>query len=103
MEIVGYEVVEARIPESKDSGSVKNMFRGDVKTAISANPSLVIVIPLLGAVLIFVYIRNSWDIKKRWTLWCLYQSFFIIIFWNFEKSTIFDRPFQENYTYINRK
>ena len=68
MEIVGYEVVEARIPESKDSGSVKNMFRGDVKTAISANPSLVIV----------------------------------IIFWNFEKSTIFDRPFRENYTYINK-
>lgn len=30
------------------------------------------------------------------------QSFFLIIFWNFEKSTIFDRPFRENYTYINK-
>jgi len=56
-----------------------NMFRGDVKTAISANPSLVIVLPLLGAVLISVYVKNSWDIKKRWTLWCLYLSLFFLL------------------------
>lgn len=56
-----------------------NMFRGDIKTAISANPSLVIVLPLLGAVLIFVYAKNSWDIKKRWTLWCLYLSLFFLL------------------------
>lgn len=56
-----------------------NMFRGDIKTAISANPSLVIVLPLLGAVLISVYVKNSWDIKKRWTLWCLYLSLFFLL------------------------
>lgn len=56
-----------------------NMFRGDIKTAISANPSLVIVLPLLGAVLISVYIKNSWDIRKRWTLWCLYLSLFFLL------------------------
>lgn len=78
------------------------MFRGDVKTAISANPSLVIVIPLLGAVLIFVYIRNSWDIKKNGDYGVYISVFFLIIFWNFEKSTIFDRPFRENYTYIDK-
>ena len=55
------------------------VFRGDVKTAISANPSLVIVLPLLGAVLISVYVKNSWDIKKRWTLWCLYLSLFFLL------------------------
>lgn len=56
------------------------MFRGDVKTAISANPSLVIVIPLLGAVLIFVYIRNSWDIKKNGDYGVYISVFFLIIF-----------------------
>ena len=56
-----------------------NMFRGDVKTAISANHSLVIAITLLGTVLIFVYVKNSWDIKKRWTLWCLYLSLFFLL------------------------
>lgn len=56
-----------------------NMFRGDIKTAISANPSLVIVLPLLGAVLISVYVKNSWDIRKRWTLWCLYLSLFFLL------------------------
>lgn len=56
-----------------------NMFRGDIKTAISANPSLVLVLPLLGAVLVSVYVKNSWDIKKRWTLWCLYLSLFFLL------------------------
>lgn len=56
-----------------------NMFRGDIKTAISANSSLVIVLPLLGAVLISVYVKNSWDIRKRWTLWCLYLSLFFLL------------------------
>lgn len=56
-----------------------NMLRGDIKTAISANPSLVIVLPLLWAVLISVYVKNSWDIKKRWTLWCLYLSLFFLL------------------------
>lgn len=56
-----------------------NMFRGDIKTSISANPSLVIVLPLLGAVLVSVYVRNSWNIKEKWILWCLYISLFLLL------------------------
>lgn len=45
-----------------------NLLQGNFKAAISANPSLVIVLPLLGTVLVSVYVRNSWNIKEKWTL-----------------------------------
>lgn len=73
------EITGLKCPGCGITTFFRNMFRGDVKTAISANPSLVIVLPLLGAVLISVYARNSWDIKKRWTLWCLYLSLFFLL------------------------
>lgn len=76
-----------------------NMFRGDIKTAISANPSLVIVLPLLGAVLISVYVKNSWDIKNGGHYGVYISVFFLIIFWNFEKSTILIDLFGKLYIY----
>lgn len=66
-----------------------NMFRGDIKTAISANPSLVLVLPLLGAVLVSVYVRNSWNIKEKWTLWCLYISLFLLLFFGILRNLPF--------------
>ena len=66
-----------------------NMFRGDIKTAISANPSLVLVLPLLGAVLVSVYVRNSLNIKEKWTLLFLYISLFLLLFFGILRNLPF--------------
>ena len=77
-----------------------NMFRGDIKAAISANPSLVIVLPLLGAVLVSVYVRNSWNIKEKWTLWCLYISLFLLLFFSILRNLPFLMDFCRKFIHI---
>lgn len=74
-----YTITGLKCPGCGITTFCMNVLQGDFHAAISANPSLVIVLPLLGVVLISVYARNSWDIKKKWVLWCLYISLVLLI------------------------